>query len=117
MIRKIIEAMVVVGIVTVSGSSYALDVLNKEEVIKALQVAIEKGKAGDANGYTENASQAKKLARDSIKERHSFVMQVALDHIKADLELAKQGKLADAVKDTEETLERVTAQGKDTMTN
>lgn len=109
--------VVALGLILGMNASYALEVLNKKEVAAALQQAIEKGKQGDAAGYTQFADQARKLAKDSIKERHSFVMQVALDHVKADLVLAKDGKLADAVKDTEETLERFTAEGKDTMTN
>jgi hypothetical protein len=108
MMGAVLGGMMVIGVQTAS----AMEIINKDEVTKLLQTALEKGKAGDTAAMDSNVDQALKLAVASIKNAHSFVMQYTAEHLR---KVQNEGDAAADIKEIEGILSEMTATGKDTM--
>lgn len=111
-------AIFISGMLTIvgSGSALALEVPNKDEVVKLTKQAIAQAKQGESGGMITNAKEAQRLAYNSLKDRHSFVMQVANERLEKAIQEAEKGQMDPAIKLLEEVVSDVTAEGKDTMT-
>lgn len=116
--RKQAIAVLMSGTLTIlsSGQGLALEVANKDEVVKLAREAIDQGKQGKADGMVASAKEAQRLAYASLKDRHSFVMQVANDRLEKAIVEGEKGQTEPAIKYLEEVIGDVTAEGKDTMT-
>jgi Small metal-binding protein len=115
--RTMIAAMIAGALtVAVTVTAQALEIKHKEEVVKLMQKAIDEGKGGNATALVATAKEARRLAKDSMEDRHSYIMQVASERLKKAIAEGEQGSIETATKFLQEAITEVTAEGRDTMT-
>ncbi|MGQ0593745.1 MAG: small metal-binding protein SmbP [Gammaproteobacteria bacterium] len=116
--QKHVIAIFISGMLTIAGSgpAPALEVPNKDQVVKLTKQAIVQAKQGESGGMIATAKEAQRLAYNSLKGRHSFIMQVANDRLQKAIQEGEKGQMEPAIKLLEEVVSDVMAEGKDTMT-
>lgn len=96
--------LVLSGVASVgfSGGRYADPPIGLVEVAQFNDKALEAAKAGNKDVALENAKQARKIARDSFKEKSTMPMQKAGITLKAALEALEGGNVAEAIPQLED---------------
>lgn len=101
---RAVLAVLLASLATVSfaGGRYADPPDGLVEVTQLTEKALDAAKAGNKEAALENAKQARKIARDSFKEKSTMPMQKAGITLKAALESLEAGNVAEAIPPLEE---------------
>lgn len=97
-LTRIFLFLILSGVASVgfSGGRYADPPVGLVEVAQFNDKALEAAKAGNKEAALENAKEARKIARDSFKEKSTMPMQKASTNLKAAIASLEAGNTGEA---------------------